>query len=162
MNGRSPLIDTRRVVIEAFLAFVAIVVTGSLVAVAPAHAEPFGSSSKTTTVTHRPLARTVIDVDYVSAMGSNIVIAAGVVHHQGPTGWVPSQASPISVLQWSHERLAWETVATTTTTSRGTFDVAFKAKSGPQAYRFVRPVGKAVAAATSDVYSVNVTDVPAH
>ena len=129
-------------------------------AAVPAHAESFGKSSTRQTVAHKPLMLTTVDVDFVSVMGSNTVILAGTVHHQDRTGWVPSKASPVWVMQWNHWRLAWETVKVTRTDAQGRWYAEIRSDLGVQAFRVVRPVGKTVAAATSDVWDVDVTGYP--
>ena len=125
-----------------------------------AHAESFGKSSTRQTVAHKPLMRTMVDVDFVSCMGSNTVILAGTVHHQDRTGWVPSKASPVWILQWDHWTLSWKTVRVTQTDSEGRWYAEVRSDLGVQAFRVVRPVGKTVAAATSDVWDVDVTGYP--
>ena len=157
MNGRSPIIRTRRVIAETAIAFTLLGVLGAGVTAGAARAESFGASTQRQTVTHKPLARSVVDVDFVSCMGSNTVVLAGTVHHQDRTGWVPSKASPVWVMQWNHWTLAWQTVRVTRTDAQGRWYAEIKSDLGVQAFRVVRPVGAKVAAATSDVWSVDVT-----
>ena len=152
MNA-GPISRTRRIAAATVL----LAALGSSWGATAAHAEPFGKSSQRQTVTHKPLAGTVIGVDFVSCMGSNTVVLAGTVQHQGPKGWVPSQASPVWVQQWNHWTLAWETVRVTKTDAQGRWYAEVRSDLGVQAFRIVRPVGKTVAAATSGVWSVDVT-----
>ena len=119
----------------------------------------------TTMTTPAPVVRRVSVVGgYASVAGYAATPGYGMVNimiqtrHRVGTGYAPSAYSPVQV-----QRLVagtWRTVLVVTTDRTGLAWRTIVAPSGRQAYRFVRPQGATVTAATSPTMIVYVPSTP--
>jgi hypothetical protein len=123
------------------------------------------TTTTTTSTAGRPVPRrTSVVSGYASVAGYSRTPGYGMVNimvqtrHRVPTGYAPSAYSPVHVQRMVGR--TWRTVLVVTTGRDG---LAFKtiiAPSGRQAYRYVRPQGATVTAATSPVMVVYVPATP--
>ena len=119
----------------------------------------------TTTTAPAPIVRRVSVVGgYASVAGYAATPGYGMVNimiqtrHRVGTGYAPSAYSPVQV-----QRLVagtWRTVLVVTTDRTGLAWRTIVAPSGRQAYRYVRPQGATVTAATSPTMIVYVPSTP--
>jgi hypothetical protein len=119
----------------------------------------------TTTTTTVPVVRrqsvvtgTVNVAGWAGTPGYGMVNVMVQTRHRTPSGYVASAYSPVNV-----QRLVgrtWRTVATVTTGRDGLAFRTYLAPSGTQSYRFVRPQGATVTAATSMTMVAYVPSTP--